>query len=96
MKLEIDIPEWAEKKNLFVFAGMEMLAFRYVGQKIHLKTSRCDKCGDCCRNIKGDFPPQTDGVCDFLKDTVCSLGTSRPFSCGFPNTRFECAEKYDD
>ena len=96
MELVIQLPEWAEQLDIRIFAGMELLAFKHFKGPLMLKTSRCNQCGDCCKQIKGDFPPHTDGVCDFLKDNVCSLGTSRPFSCGFPNTKFVCAEKYND
>lgn len=92
----IDLPEWAEGKNLYIFAGIETVAYKYLNRPLKVKTSRCDQCGDCCRNIKGDYPPQTDGVCDHLKDNICSLGVLRPFTCGFPNEKFECAERYDD
>ena len=94
MQITIEIPEWAEKNHIYVFAGIELLAYRHLGQPVKIKELRCDKCGDCCRNIKGNFPPQTNGVCDYLRGNICGLGTSRPFSCGFPNLRFDCAETF--
>ena len=46
---------------------------------------QCDKCGICCKLIKGI--PQLaafdrgDGVCIHLKDNLCSIYDSRPDIC---------------
>ena len=94
MELTINIPDWAEDKNIYVLAGIELLAYKYVGHPMKEKVSRCDQCGDCCRNFKGDGSTWTDGTCNYLRDNVCSLGVERPFSCGMPNDKFDCAEVF--
>jgi len=95
-ELIIQIPEWAEPLNIRVFAGLELLASKPAGQdRLFIKSSRCNQCGDCCRNIKGDFPPQTDGICNYLVGNKCGLGTTRPFSCGFEVHYPDCPEQFE-
>lgn len=45
----------------------------------------CNKCGLCCRNLKGitlyaDLD-RGDGVCKFLKEDLCSIYETRPIFC---------------
>jgi len=95
MKIEIEIPDWADERHIYVFAGIELLAFKHVDEAWKIKTSRCTMCGNCCRNFKG-----VD--CEHLKQDgtrwVCGLGLARPISCSFSagSSRYEgCSEKFE-
>ena len=45
----------------------------------------CDKCGVCCRCLKGSELYQElgrgDGVCRFLQNNLCSIYETRPLIC---------------
>ena len=46
---------------------------------------KCDKCGQCCRNLKlseiyNDLDDGT-GVCRYLKGNLCSIYKDRPVYC---------------
>ena len=47
-KVTFLVPDWAEDKNLRLFAGIELCAQRLDGQKMQVKTVRCNFCGECC------------------------------------------------
>jgi hypothetical protein len=93
MRIEIDIPDWAvqEQRNLFIFAGMELVAYRNHGEEHwKVKIARCNHCGRCCVRVKcqhlvSDGPKQ-----------ICALGSSRSFSCssGVIEGRDGCTEAY--
>lgn len=45
----------------------------------------CDKCGECCRHLKGisiyaDLD-RGDGVCKYLEGNLCSIYENRPLFC---------------
>lgn len=45
----------------------------------------CDKCGECCRNLKGvsvyaDLD-RGDGTCKYLKGNLCTIYNERPLFC---------------
>lgn len=82
MKIEIEIPDWAEEKHIYVMAGIEMVAYKKVGEKWHVKVRRCAKCGKCCQG------------CEHLKHKECSLGIKRPFLCCITNGKEYCQEQY--
>ena len=94
VKLELEIPEWALGKHIYVFAGRELLAVKEV-RTVHengehvtkylplkVKVSRCNGCGDCCFE------------CPFAGKNGCT--TNVPFDCvrsicsSFPN----CTERF--
>jgi len=98
MKIEIEIPEWAYGKPVYVIAGKELLAYQeaIVGHKdghhvvsygpLKLKTERCNGCGQCCKD------------CVFVRNNGCSFGEQIPLSCvvsdcskGFD----KCTEKFE-
>jgi len=70
MKIEIDVPDWAENKRISIFAGNELLAQRDVlsiynpktnkhelhQQPFKIKIGRCSGCGDCCKEGGSPFP----------------------------------------
>jgi len=50
----------------------------------------CDKCGLCCANI-ADIElykdlDRGDGVCKYLKDSLCSIYENRPLLCRIDNS----------
>lgn len=88
MKITIEIPEWAEKRHIRVFAGMELIAYQGANTKeMMVKYSPCAKCGLCCEHIKNHPFPTDNGRCVYLvsnpgtNEKLCSLGLSRPFAC---------------
>lgn len=98
--LIIPIPEWADGKHLYTFAGIELLSYKYLDQPLMIKTGRCSMCGKCCSGFKKDYEDAfiKDGKCRFLKESgECSLGLGRPFSCGLsakPKNIEGCTEDY--
>lgn len=45
----------------------------------------CDKCGQCCRNLRyssiySDLD-RGDGICKYLKNNLCSIYETRPLKC---------------
>ena len=68
------LPKWTDERNIYILAGIEPLIKRDLG-KWHIKTERCNKCGECCRKIK----------CEHLifkaNEWLCDHGLNRPFQC---------------
>jgi len=106
-KITIELPRWAKDRNIYVLAGIELLAYRLRGGKLMIKVSRCSKCGKCCMNLKPIrkiFPPIVDGKCVFLTkqgpEYICGLGVMRPHSCniGVPSKDKipECTEVFEE
>jgi len=105
--IDVNIPDWAKGRNLRIFAGIELLAYkRPTDEKWHVKVSRCNMCGKCCMNLP-DYhylrewrDPET-GNCKYLEkrgDTYeCKLGMGRPFACCMsnPSRIEECSEKFE-
>lgn len=89
MKIEIEIPEWAQERHIRIMAGMELLAYKPYGEDIlYVKTSRCSMCGKCCTMLPDRFfLPTINGTCTYLqrnensKVRECSLTLNRPFTC---------------
>lgn len=46
---------------------------------------KCDKCGECCRNLdKSDLYKDLDrgdGICKYLYENICSIYEERPLLC---------------
>ena len=93
----VEIPDWAIGRHLYLFAGIELVAFQLQGEKeILLKSGRCSGCGKCCMsfvNHKFFFKTYDGGVCEYLRPRAdengeiiegheCALGVGRPFFCG--------------
>ena len=104
MKIVLDIPDWVEGKHLYVMAGIELVAYKYLHQPWKVKTSRCNLCGKCCMDFKSETKGYqiVGGRCVHLEPDgdkwVCSLGANRPWSCcvgvapkGIP----KCTEKFE-
>jgi hypothetical protein len=84
------------KRNLWLFAGIEPIAFfKQENQKWYIKIKKCSMCGKCC--IDADV--FNEGICQYLKDKVCSLGMKRPFNCCVEdgqNYIAECSVRYKE
>ncbi len=109
MKIQLEIPDDAvedfAERSLYVFAGIDLVAYKYRGEKNWtVKVQRCLQCGTCCQNLKKEHLfPVVDGRCTYLIQPqgygglwFCGLGTSRPFSCAISNVNADhCSVKYE-
>ena len=105
MELKINLPDFVNDHALYVFSGIELVAYRNKDGKFHIKTGRCNMCGKCCTNFKRHSQPLTeDKTCIHLVKEPgdnprwkCGLGINRPFGCsvGVPTNIPECTEKYE-
>jgi len=102
-KITLEVPDWVEGKHLYLMAGIELVAYKYLKQPWKIKTSRCNMCGKCCMNFKNDSKEIKNGRCIYLKQNgkkyVCSLGVSRPWRCSvaaMPKNIPGCTEKFKD
>jgi hypothetical protein len=89
MKITLDLPDWTHERNIYVMAGIEVVARRHKDGPWEIKTGRCSMCGACCSKLGPGHPfPVIEGTCIHLAKEVgdnsrwlCSLGDARPFSC---------------
>jgi len=84
MKIEIEIPDWCDERNIYVLAGIELAAYKDFNEDVfHIKTSRCIQCGKCCRDLRGkQYPLKENKDCLHLDEFgKCSLGATRPLPC---------------
>lgn len=83
MRIELDIPDWANTKNLYLVSALdediELVAYKEINKEWKVKEIRCPICGDCCR--KWINANTNGGFCNHLKDNKCDLGKHMPFSC---------------
>jgi len=74
MKKTIKLPEWTDERNIYIFAGIELVIKRDLGEWM-VKTERCNKCGKCCIAVK----------CKHLilraNEWLCKFDANRPFNC---------------
>lgn len=78
VSITVEIPDWAEKRAIYVMAGVELLAYQYPGGPLLVKAGRCNECGDCC-TIRGE--PCEHLIPNGSERMVCGKGPGRPFSC---------------
>jgi len=73
------VPKWAIGRNIYIFAGVNMLAQKHVEKvkplkykKLEVVTVPCNMCGECCRNLNSDWHMGVDekGTCIHLKHEV--------------------------
>ena len=89
MKIDLELPAWTDERNIYVMAGLELVARRHKDGPWEIKTSRCNMCGKCCADLGRGHPfPVIDGQCVHLKKEpgdnqlwLCGLGENRPFGC---------------
>jgi hypothetical protein len=96
MKIEVDIPDWADGKPIYVMAWKELLAYTQPIVKhrqgehitkydtLKVKTVRCDGCGECCRD------------CVFIRSNGCPFGEQIPLSCVVSDCSHmkDCSEEF--
>ena len=104
-KIEIDLPDWADERAVYVMAGVELVAYKLPGKPLMIKTGRCSQCGRCCKRLNDNFIfPVEDGRCVHLEKRpaeskyLCGLGSFRPVGCSIGMARNipECTEKFEE
>lgn len=95
VKIELEIPDWVLERHLYILAGIELVAFKNVGELWKVKTGRCSVCGKCC--------VFKSGPCEYLKtvgnEVLCGLGIKRPLNCSMSAEPFGiegCTEKFEE
>jgi hypothetical protein len=54
LKIEIEIPDEYEERDIFIFAGIDIVARRFKRiEKWEIKTIQCSRCGKCCKTMTG-------------------------------------------
>ena len=109
MRIEIDIPDWAKERDIYVMAGIELAAYKPAKGRWHIKTGRCNMCGKCCMNFKKGQTATPwkdmvkDGRCVHLVPDgdrwMCGLGAARPWSCSvavFKDSIKGCTEEFKE
>lgn len=85
MKIELDIPDDYEGRNLYVFAGLDIVARNRQGKGWEIKVGNCSRCGLCCQSIDERHPLGTPDGCQHLRrspgEQLCNLGIFRPHGC---------------
>lgn len=96
MKIEVEIPDWAFGKPIYVIAGTELLAYRQpivrhkngkhetIYGPTKIKTYRCEGCGECCAD------------CVFVRSDGCPFKEQIPLSCVVSDcSKYEnCTERF--
>ena len=108
MKITLEIPddvvEDFKERNLYVFAGIDLVAGKNRDDRWKIKTSGCSMCGKCCRDLGRTHPfPVIDKKCIYLINPAgygdkwfCQLGLNRPFACGVSINNYDyCTVKYE-
>jgi len=90
MKVTFDIPDWALQRDIYLFAGTEVVAMiPYSKGERWTKTGQCDYCGRCCENlpriVQEPISREKNNNCIHLvkigEKKECELGARRPWSC---------------
>ena len=69
MKVVLDLPNWANERNIRVTAGIELVASKAHNEDFwRVKDGRCNMCGDCCASLKNHTYPVVNGACIHLKE----------------------------
>jgi len=106
IKIELELPDWADERTIYVMAGIELIAYRFPGKTWQVKSSRCNMCGKCCMKLGERHPfPVINGRCVYLvkrpgkncEEHECILRMHRPFGCCVAVLRnvSECTEKFE-
>jgi hypothetical protein len=98
-KLNIPKIHYDHIKPLYVFEGNDCVAIKEPGHNWKIKTVPCNNCGECCKRflMDYDFPPIKKGVCTWLVEGGCELGSHRPFKCAVatPGASY-CCVRYEE
>lgn len=92
-KITIEIPDELMERRWYIFAGLECMYIRQPDGKVYKKTTRCNRCGKCCRDPGPYFPtykpdvPEAEGhdYCAF-----CDFGGVEGWLCTNPSVPFGC------
>ena len=93
------LPEWVQERALYIFAGIELLAYQLPEESWWVKTGRCSQCGKCCQKFK-ESPFGLGPPCPMLTEVAnewrCSLLINRPFGCCVGISSLpECSEQFE-
>jgi len=87
-----NLPDYAKNQEILILVGMELLARHLPGNKLQIKITRCNFCGECCL----DYPNapkewiDDEGKCiKLVKDKIypdievlkCCATYHKPYSC---------------
>lgn len=81
MRIGIELPDWVEERNVYIFAGIEQVARKLKGQPLEVKIARCGLCGKCCGNCKDLEERQGYKQPNNKWAVMCKLSEARPFNC---------------
>ena len=89
MRIELELPDWAGRSNLWILSDIEPVAYKLKDSPWMVKVSKCQMCGKCCSDLDENFTLKViDKHCEFLEKEPgkndlwrCSLGLFRPFQC---------------
>lgn len=104
MRIELELPDWANRSNLWIMSDIEPVAYKLKDGAWEVKTERCSMCGDCCKDLKEPFPFELiKGQCVHLMKEAgnsdiyrCGLGLSRPFHCCVGTRLDTCSVRYKE
>lgn len=91
----IELPDWAEERNIHFCLADEIgtFAYKHPGENLFIKVDRCDQCGECCKGINqtqewnklGSYMQVVDNVCSKLTKSgnkwICSYGINSRYTC---------------
>jgi hypothetical protein len=104
MKIEIEIPDKYAERNIYVFAGIEVVAKKEIGKYWEVKVESCSMCGKCCMDLPPNHPLglTDDGHCVHLTKEkegvyICGMRLHRPLGCCItdPTWREDCSIKHE-
>lgn len=86
MRIELELPEWAEERHIRIFAGIEEVAKKLHGKSWQIKVIRCDMCGKCCMDVPENWRFGRDEETGWCKNLIYyaneyRCGIDRPFTC---------------
>ena len=106
MRIELELPDWANRSNLYILSETEPVAYKLKDGVWMVKVGRCHMDGQCCMGLdERHIFPVINGRCIHLKKELgnndlwrCGLGFFRPLQCciaersDMPN----CTVKYEE
>lgn len=87
MKLNLELPDWVEKKNIYIISALdediELVAYKELSKNWKIKETRCSRCGACCLKWFNSANPKDPCEHFVRKDgrACCDLGVHMQFSC---------------
>ncbi|MHC4316730.1 MAG: hypothetical protein ACYSW3_30175 [Planctomycetota bacterium] len=87
MQIKINIPDQYEERDIFIFAGIDIVARRFKHNGAwEVKEQNCARCGECCKKMTGkSFPFSSPAGCTHLimsgNEYLCGLSYYRPNGC---------------